>query len=159
MEIKMDLVKAIKNKAGVSGLVLVELFKDGKLDSQEVCNLVVQPGLNYLAALLQSGSGNVMNYMAVGSGADTVDPSDTTLSPEGTGTNEIDRIVLTDRTVSANAVTFKTTFGSGVATGTIQEAGLFDSASVGVMLARTVFGAKVKGPGDILVITWVVSLN
>jgi hypothetical protein len=50
------------------------------------------------------------------------------------------------------------TFGAGVATGAITEAGVFNALTAGTMLCRTVFSVINKGALDTLVITWKVTV-
>ena len=50
-------------------------------------------------------------------------------------------------------------FGPGVDTGTLREAGLFSLTSGGTMFARQTFGDIVKAAGDTLVLTWQLTLN
>ena len=47
----------------------------------------------------------------------------------------------------------------GPGTGAITEAGLFDAASGGDMLARTVFSVVNKGASDSITITWTITIS
>jgi hypothetical protein len=50
------------------------------------------------------------------------------------------------------------TFGAGQSTGAVTEAGIFNDATAGTMLCRTVFDVINKGALDTLVITWKVAV-
>lgn len=115
-------------------------------------NLVVTTGKNHIAARLGS-SATAISHMAIGSG--TVDPaaSDTTLG------TELGRVALTSTTVNTNVVTYVATFGAGVGTGAVTEAGLFNAASAGTMLCRTKFSVINKSASDTLTISWNVTIN
>ena len=56
--------------------------------------------------------------------------------------------------------TYNATFPGGTATGTVNEAGIFNnpSANSGTILCRTVFADVNKGASDAVVITWNVSV-
>jgi hypothetical protein len=51
------------------------------------------------------------------------------------------------------------TFGPGVNTGAITEAGLFSTSSGGTMYARNVFSVVNKGAGNTFVVTWMITFN
>ncbi len=137
------------------GKLKLELFSDsGELKQvEEVNNLVVTAGKNWVAALMQSGTGTVMSHMAVGTNSTAAAAGDTTLG------TELTRVALTvsGGTRTNNAIDYVASFGAGVGTGALVEAGLFNAASVGTMLARTVFSVINKGASDTLQITWTVT--
>ena len=56
--------------------------------------------------------------------------------------------------VTADSLQYVATFGAGVATGTLTEAGIFNAASSGTMFSRTVFAAINKTASDSVTITW-----
>jgi flavin-dependent dehydrogenase len=66
---------------------------------------------------------------------------------------------LDSLTANVGVVTHTSTFEAGDATGAITEAGIFNAASGGQMLARTVFPAVNKSSTDTLAITWVVTIS
>jgi hypothetical protein len=137
------------------GKLKLELFSEtGELKQvEEVNNLVVTAGKDWVAALMQSGTGNVMSHMAVGTNSTAATAGDTTLG------TELSRIALTvaGGTRTNNAIDYVASYGAGVGTGALVEAGLFNAASVGTMLARTVFSVINKGASDTLQITWTVT--
>ncbi|HET8688200.1 MAG TPA: phage tail protein [Methanosarcina sp.] len=116
-------------------------------------NLVVSAGLTFIASRMTGTAANVMSHMAVGSGSTSPSSGQTTL------VSELGRVALSSSTSSSNQVTYSATFGAGVGTGTIAEAGIFNAASAGTMLARTTSISVTKGASDTLIVTWTVSVN
>jgi len=127
---------------------------------QETNNLVVMSGKKWVARMMKD-TDSVMTHMAVGkdttanSGATVVKDGDTTLSDEITG----GRNVLTSTVVADNKITYACTWPPGDATAGITEAGLFDAATAGDMLARTKFDVVNKGTDDSLTITWSITVS
>ncbi len=119
---------------------------------QETNNLVVTAGKNWVADRMNDAN-TVMTHMALGTGTNAAAAGDTTLQ------TEIDRNALTSTTVSTNTVAYGCTWAAGDGTGAITEAGLFDAASTGDMLARTVFSVVNKGASDSITITWTITIS
>ena len=124
-------------------------------DTRKVNNLVVSVGKTYIASRMEANSAVVMSHMAVGGGNVAPTTSDTTLS------GEIDRIVLDPTSRSNNVLTYTCTFPADNATGTLAEAGIFNDpgANLGTLLCRTNFNEINKGAGDVVVITWNVTVE
>ena len=61
--------------------------------------------------------------------------------------------------VAANAITYVSSFEAGDGTGAVTEAGIFNAASSGDMLCRTVFSVVNKGASDSMTITWAITLT
>ena len=141
----------------VRGRVLVELYgPDGELkESRETENLVVDAGEAHIADQLSaSPAGSAMSHMAIGTGGTAPVAGNTALGAE------IDRNALTSRTDAANVVTYVGNWAAGDGTNaSIQEAGIFNAASTGTMLARATFTAINKGASDTLAITWTVTIG
>ena len=116
-------------------------------------NLVVTTGKNWIASRMAGTSSNVMGYMAVGTDSTAPAVGNTTLGAE------VARVALTSTTPSTNTVTYVATFGAGVGTGALTEAGLFNAASVGTMLSRTTYSVINKGSGDEMTVTWVITVG
>ena len=119
---------------------------------QEVDNLVVTAGKEFVASRMIGTSSDVMDNMAIGSGSTAAAAGDTTLG------SELDRQSATS-SASGAVVTFAATFGAGNGTGAVTEAALFNAASGGAMLCRTVFPVLNKGAADQMTITWAVSVS
>jgi len=119
---------------------------------QETENLVVTAGKNWVADRMNNANA-VMSHMAVGTGTTAAAAGNTAL------VTETDRNALTSTTVTNNAVAYVATWAAGDATAALTEAGLFDAASSGDMLARTVFSVVNKGAADSMTITWTITVS
>jgi hypothetical protein len=120
---------------------------------QEVKNLVVTVGKNFIASRMKDTTDTAMSHMAIGSGTTAAAVGDTALG------NELGRVSLTSTTVTTNNVAYVATFPAGTGTGAVTEAGLFNASSSGTLLCRTVFSVINKGAADTLGITWTVTVN
>jgi len=131
----------------------VKITKNGEV-VREIPNTIVTAGKNELASLI-TGNGTAFGYMAVGTGTTSVVAGDTTLE------TELDRNATTvsGGTATNNTIEFETVWNAGDGTGSITEAGIFNAASSGDMLARTTFSAVNKSASDILTITWTVTIS
>lgn len=123
------------------------------IEIREIPNLVVQVGKNFIASRMLNTTQSVMSHMAVGT--NTVAP----VSTNTTLNTEIARVALTSSTNSDNVCTFVASFPSGVGTGALTEAGIFNATPAGVMLARTVFAVVTKNAGDAITITWNITIQ
>lgn len=120
---------------------------------EEVKNLVVTTGKNFIASRMKDTTSGAMSHMAIGTGTTAAANGDTTLETEA------GRVALASTTVTDNAVAYVATFPAGTGTGAITEAGLLNASSGGTLLCRTVFPVITKGAADTLGITWTVSVN
>ena len=120
---------------------------------QEVDNLVVTTGKNYVASRMKDATATAMSHMAIGTGSTAAAAGDTALGSEAA------RTALTSTTVTNNEVAYVDTFAAGTGTGAITEAGLFNASSAGTMLCRTVFSVVNKGADDSMTITWTVTVS
>ena len=117
-------------------------------------NLVVSSGIAFIISRMGGTSKGVMSHMALGAGTTAAAANQTDLvSLLGS------RVALDSATINSANMTYVSTFGAGVATGAVTEAGIFNASSGSDMLCRTVFPVVNKQSGDTLVITWVVSLT
>jgi len=138
---------------GDLGLVLRD--KDGNIKEERTeKNLVVSAGLNFICDRMEGTSEAVMSHMAVGSGSTAAAAGDTDL-----GSILGSREALDSTTVSTNTITYVSSFEAGDGTGAITEAGIFNAASAGTMLCRTVFSVINKAADDTLQITWTITLS
>ena len=139
---------------GCLDIVLTDALGNIK-EKRHVPNTVVTGGKELIAERLvtQSISIGHMTHMALGS---------SNSSPANAGAVDI-VLVGTRQTLtpsrSGAIITYQCTFGPTVSTGTIQEAGIFNAATGGTMLCRTVFGTITKGASDTLAISWTVTIN
>lgn len=141
----------------VTGRVTYHLFDAaGNLkDKRQVDNLVVTAGKNFLAAWLAATSQAeaFMKYVALGTGTNSPLAADTTLQ------TELTTRVSGTVTSSTNVLQNVASFGPGVDTGAITEAGLFSASTSGTMFARQVFAVINKAAGDTLQVTWQVTFS
>lgn len=119
----------------------------------EVPNLVVDTGKDYVASRMKDATATAMSHMAIGTSSTAAAAADTALG------SEADRQALTSTTVTGNEVAYVATFGAGDGTGAITEAGIFNAASAGTLLCRTVFSVVNKGASDSMTITWTVTVS
>ena len=119
---------------------------------QETHNLVVTAGKNWVADRMNDVN-TKMSHMAIGTGASSAAPADTTLG------TQLDRNALSSTTVTGNKIAYACTWAAGDGTGGITEAGIFDAATGGDMLARTVFSIVNKGAADSMTITWTITVS
>lgn len=147
----------INEIGGLKGHINLKLYdSEGKLKSEvDKANLIVTAGKNFTAAWLAAATQSVpfMNYIALGTGTASPVVGDTTLGTE-IGTRVAG-------TISSNTSiwTNQATFGPGVSTGAITEAGVFSASSGGTMLARQTFPVQNKLAGDTIVFTWNVTIS
>lgn len=120
---------------------------------QEVPNLVVTAGKEYVASRIKDDSATAMSHMAIGTGSTAAAASQTALGSESARTG------LTSTTVSGADIVYVDTFAAGTGTGAITEAGIFNASSGGTMLCRTVFSVVNKGASDAMTITWTVTVS
>jgi len=138
---------------GRVGIVLKD--KDGKVkETREIDNLVVDAGLDFIASRMKDATATAMTHMALGSNSQAAAHNDTAL-----GSQLGSREALDSTTVTSNAVAYVASFEAGDATGAVTEAGLFNAASGGTMLCRTVFSVVNKLADDSMTVTWTVTIS
>ena len=120
---------------------------------QEVNNLVVTDGKEYVASRMKDATATAMSHMAIGSGSTAAAAGDSALG------SELGRVALTSTTVSGAVVTYLATFPAGTGTGAVTEAGILNASSSGDLLCRTVFSVVNKGSSDSMTITWTVTVS
>ena len=144
---------SIKMKGKLS---IVLTGPDGEVkDQQEIDNLVVTVGKNFIASRMKDATATAMSHMEVGTGTTAAAVGDTALQTAVASP----RVALTSTTVTTNSVAYVATFPAGTGTGALTEAGIFNASSSGTMLCRTVFSVINKGAADTLGITWTVTVN
>jgi hypothetical protein len=132
------------------------LDSNGKLKEEKDLgyNLIVDTGKQGIAdQLLAAPTIPKPTHMGIGTGTTAPAVANTALVAE-TGTRQ----ALT-KTRSGNVVTNVATFGAGVGTGAITEAGIFTAVTVGTMYSRIVFSAINKGANDTLELTWTYTIG
>lgn len=139
---------------GISGRVILRAYDEcGELIFEDISeNLVVNTGLSHIANQLSTPTEDKMEYVAVGTDNTAPAAGDTALGSESA------RVGTDSVTQSTNKVTYVATFGPGVGTGPLREAGIFNAASNGIMFARYTYVYD-KGASDTLVISWEVTYS
>jgi hypothetical protein len=140
----------------LSGKLNIQLFDAaGNLkEEHNRDNLVVTAGLTFICSRMVGTAKAVMSHMALGSGTTAAAAGQTDL-----GTLLGSRVALDSSTPGTNTTQYIATFGAGVSTGAVTEAGIFNADTAGDMLCRTVFPVVNKQSGDTMVITWTITLN
>ena len=137
----------------VGSLAIVVTGPDGQVkDKCEVHNLVVDTGKAFIAGRM-TGTVTAMSHMSLGTGAVAAVVADTALDAE------IGRVSLTNASSTGAVATYIANFPADTATGAITEAGIFNAASAGSMLCRTVFPVVNKAAADSMAITWQVTAS
>jgi len=120
---------------------------------QEIPNLVVTTGKNYVASRMKDATATAMSHMAIGTGSTAAAAGDTALGSEAA------RVALTSTTVSTNTISYVATFAAGTGTGALTEACVINASSSGTMLCRTVFATVNKNSSDVMSITWLITAS
>ena len=120
---------------------------------QEIDNLVVTDGKEYVASRMKDASATAMSHLAIGRGSPAAAAGNSALG------SELGRVALTSTAVSGAVVTYTATFAAGTGTGAVTEAGILNASSSGTLLCRTVFSVVNKGASDSMTITWTVTVS
>lgn len=144
----------IQDGLKITGNLEIKLFdKDGKVkDQRAIKNLVVNTGKTFIAERMV-GTPTAMSHMAIGSDNTAAAVGDTALGAE------LGRVALASSTSTGAVVTHTATFGAGVGTGAVVEAGIFNSNTDGTMQCRSVFPVVNKGADDGMSITWTITVS
>jgi hypothetical protein len=145
----------LKDQLVVTGALKIVLADaEGNIKEDiEVKNLVVTVGKEFIAARMIGTTPAVMSHMAIGTGTTAAAVGNTAL------VTEVGRVALASSTRTGANIAYVATFPPGTGTGAITEAGIFNAASAGTLLCRSVFGVITKGAADTLGITWTVTVN
>ena len=145
----------IRHGVSVVGNVDLKIWRpDGSLKIADCFpNLVVTVGLQHIADQMSDQGNAAMTHMAVGTGTTAAAAGQTAL------VTELDRNALDSTTPSGAGVIYVCTWAAGDGTGALTEAGIFNQASGGVLLCRTVYSVKNKGAGDSMTLTWTVTFS
>ena len=148
MEANMPLVLT-----GRVHMVLTDSMGNIKVD-RESNNLIVTVGKAFVASALITVPSISFLYMAVGTSTTAAAIGQTALVG-----SELARVATTNTNPTSVTTQFVGSFGSGVGTGTIEEAGLFSAASAGSMFSRYLTGTFTKGATDTLAVTWTITVS
>lgn len=129
-------------------------------EDREENNLVMDVGRAFTTSRMIGTASTVMSHMEVGTSSTAATGAQTALvalvASSRTALTSSAQATVTTTNDSARYVC---TFGAGVGTGALTEAGIFNAASAGTMLCRTVFAVVNKGAGDTMTVTWTVTLS
>ena len=112
-------------------------------ETREEKNLVVNTGLAYIASRMKDTTKGAMSHMALGSGTTAAAAAQTDLVS----------------ILGNEKIVYVSSFEAGDATGAVTEAGIFNAASSGDMLCRTVFSVVNKAADDTMSVTWTITLS
>jgi hypothetical protein len=118
-------------------------------------NLVVSSGLNFIVSRMKDTTQAAMSHMELGTGTTAAALANTALETPIASS----RVALTSTIVSTNTITYSATFGAGVGTGAVTEAGVFNNSTAGTMLCRTVFPVVNKQAADSMSVTWTITVT
>ena len=114
-------------------------------------NLVVSVGKQFIASRMASNTTPVMSTMAVGTNNTAPAAGDVALGAQLVSVS----LAVAGGTPSGNTVLYTATFGPGIGTGALVEAGIFGS----IMLSRTTFPVINKGANDEMIINWTLTVG
>lgn len=146
-----------KANARIEENVEIEIIdaKTGKLmHAFRSRNMVVDAGLDFIREAI-TRSKTPMGYIAAGDGSTAVTSADTTLD------NELGRVGLVSYDDSSTGVVvLRAIFESDQANGNLVEFGIFNDATAGTMLARTVLGASFTKDETMMVrVNWTITFT
>lgn len=131
--------------------------KAGKTkEEREVKNLVVNTGLAYIASRMIGTSKSVMSHMSVGASTTAATGAQTDLVSVLGSREAIDSSTIIG--TNNEKVVYTSNFEAGDGTGAVTEAGIFNAASSGDMLCRTVFAVVNKAADDTMSISWTITI-
>lgn len=149
----------------VTGFVDIMVYDQfGQLkEERHYDNGITNAGFEVIADRIAGHSGftgNEANYIALGTGNTAFAATQTALVSELAG-GSYARQQDTDATYTSGTKSFaiSATFAAGVATGALQESGLFDASSSGNMMARQTFSTINVGASDSITVTWTITLS
>ena len=148
------MIKTDELKVAGSVNVVIRDESGKQKENFTIPNLVVTTGLAYIASRMKDATATAMTHMAVGTGSTAAAAGNTALE-----TQLGSRVALTSTTVTSNSIAYVASFGAGVATGALTEAGIFNASTSGTMLCRTVFAVINKGASDTMTITWTITIS
>lgn len=120
-------------------------------------NLVVNAGLAFIASRMTGTAKSVMSHMALGTGTTAASGAQTDLVTIAGSREALDSTTITGS--NNEKVQYVASFEDGDAEGALTEAGIFNAATSGDMLCRTVFAVVNKAPGDTMEVTWTITLS
>jgi len=124
-------------------------------------NTVTNVGKAQIALLIGDGTATPFTFLALGTDTTPPSVSQTALGAEiaDSGLQRATATVSrTDTTVTNDTVVFYHEFTAS-GSKTVQEVGIFNASSLGIMLGRALIGARILTSGDKLQVTYNVSFS
>ena len=143
---------------GQLNIVLKDKAGNTKTEREEK-NLVVNTGLAFIINRMKSdvsGGKALMSHMAVGSGTTAAAAAQTDLVTLLGSREALDSTTIAG--TDDEKIVYVSSFEAGDGTGAVTEAGVFNAATSGDMLCRTVFAVVNKAADDTMAITWTITL-
>lgn len=132
--------------------------KAGNIKEQrEEKNLVVNTGLAYIASRMKDTTKGAMSHMALGSGTTAAAATQTDLVTILGSREALDSTTIAG--TNDEKIVYVSSFEAGDGTGAVTEAGIFNAATSGDMLCRTVFSVVNKAADDTMAVTWTITLS
>lgn len=126
-------------------------------ETREEKNLVVNTGLAYIASRMKDTTKGAMSHMALGSGTTAAAAAQTDLVSILGSREALDSTTISG--TNNEKIVYVSSFEAGDATGAVTEAGIFNAATSGDMLCRTVFSVVNKAADDTMSVTWTITLS
>ena len=126
-------------------------------EEREEKNLVVNTGLAYIASRMKDTTKGAMSHMALGSGTTAAAATQTDLVTILGSREALDSTTIAG--TNNEKIVYVSSFEAGDGTGAVTEAGIFNAATSGDMLCRTVFSVVNKAADDTMSVTWTITLS
>lgn len=126
-------------------------------EDRTIENLVVNAGLAYIISRMVGTAKPAISHMALGSGTTAAASAQTDLIAMLGAREALDSTTITG--TNNEKVVYVASFEAGDATGAVTEAGLFNAATGGDMLCRTVFAVVNKAADDTMTVTWTITVS
>jgi hypothetical protein len=147
-------------------LKITKIKADGTKEISMHRNLIVQVGLEHIAARLLDTAGDSagehvipaqMSHMQIGE--DATEPASGQTQLSGTPSAG-SRQPFSSVNITTDSITYEAVFSPGEGTGVLFEAGIFNDATAGsgTMLCRTTYPVITKEAGDAIIIQWTVTI-
>ena len=160
-----DSIPLIEDKSAITGHVILQVFdsQTGELKGKiENHNLVVDVGLDEMAQATfgVGGSGSTdFDYIEIGTGTTAPTATDTTIETSACSRIQDASPDVNSATSGETSVSVISSFDGGTCAGAITEAGIFNGAAGGQMLARSTFGAVTIASGDTLNVNYTITIT
>jgi hypothetical protein len=126
-------------------------------EDRTIENLVVNAGLAYIISRMVGTAKPAISHMARGAGTTAAASAQTDLIAMLGAREALDSTTITG--TNNEKVVYVASFEAGDATGAVTEAGLFNAATGGDMLCRTVFAVVNKAADDTMTVTWTITVS